>query len=173
MGSGQWAVERYAYLVLSTSRERLFYLFELEIVGGVAGFENPSPSPSLRGRGILLAREVERVAGDAGGVFYLAVFDGFGRFLGGGVRGFRGGFPEAAAVGVAFGGSLVLFGLADAGGTFGLGFRLRVPLLDRRIFRGSFRLSPRELRQGGACRAGEGSCGCADVHDLRLRGGME
>src|SRR5690606_16488497 len=91
----------------------------------------------------------------------------------GGLGGLGWSFPEAAAVGVAFGGFLVLFGFADAGGAFGLGFRLGVALLDRGIFGGSFRLGPRELRQGCSCGAGEGSCGCADVHDLRLRGGIE
>src|SRR5690606_7271256 len=94
------------------------------------------------------AREVERVAGDAGGVFDLAVFDWFGGWFRGGLGGLGGSFPEAAAVGVAFGGFLVLFGFADAGGAFGLGFRLGVALLDRGIFGGSFRLGPRELRQG-------------------------
>jgi hypothetical protein len=54
VGSGQWAVgseDGTPYWLLSTCLERLFYLFELENVGGDVGFENPSPSPSLRGRG--------------------------------------------------------------------------------------------------------------------------
>lgn len=65
-----------------------------------------------------LAEEVEMEAAGAGGVFG----ERFGCGIGWSIRGFGAVlvFPEAAAVGVAFGRLGIFFGLADAGGVFGL-----------------------------------------------------
>ena len=100
----------------------------------------------------------------AGGVFGLARrgAGGTGRVLV--VARFGRGLPEAAAIGVAVRGMLVLFGVADAGRVGGVLVGFRLPLLRDRILLRSFRLAARRLRERRAGSAADQSTNWSHAH---------